>query len=532
MDTAALHLADYLIIGAYFAFVIGLGFFLKGRQHSEEDFFLAGRSLLWPVIGFSLFASNMGSVSLIGLAESGYRGGFAVFSYEWMAVVVLVLFAVFFLPFYLKNQLYTIPQFLELRYGPAARTYFSAVTIFLNVFIDIASGLYAGGLILRIVFPGLTLSEIVWLLSAITVLYTLMGGLASVVYSDTVQAILLLAGSVIITARAWMQVGGWDGLSAAVDPTFFTIVRGADDPTLPGPGLFGVFLLGFYFWITNQFIAQRALAAKSVRQGQYGALFAGLLKLLPLFVMVLPGVMGRVLYPELTDAREVYPRMVFDLLPVGLLGLVLAGFMAALMSSIDSGLNAASTLFTFDFYKKYRPKATPAQLVRTGRLMMVVFMGLAVLWAPWIDTFDSFWDYLQMVLSFLCPPIVALFLFGLFSKRPSRIGANAAIATGVGLSVMGVMYKVAVAMHPTWTDVLPHYLYLASFLFFVCTAVLFAVSAWKPDPAGSRDWNLLLWTPAYFREELQALKGVPFYKNYLVLSAGLLLLVVALLLIF
>ncbi|MEN8376378.1 MAG: sodium:solute symporter [Gemmatimonadota bacterium] len=530
--TPTLGAIDLAIIGAYFVFVIGLGFFLRGRQRSEEDYFLAGRSLFWPVIGFSLFASNMGSISLVGLAESGYNAGFAVFSYEWMAAVVLVLFAVFFLPFYLKARVYTIPEFLERRYGSFARYYFSGVTITLNVFIDIASGLFAGAVVLRMVFPQLSFVEIVWIISIVAALYTLMGGLASVVYTDTVQAVLLILGSVVITVIAYGRVGGWEGITQAVDPSYLEIVRPIDDATLPWPGLFtGVFLLGFYFWITNQFIVQRALASRTTEQGQWGAIFSGFLKILPLFIMVLPGVMALVLYPDLADARDAYPRLLFDLLPAGLLGLTLAGFIGALMSSVDSGLNAAATLFTFDFYKKRRPDASEKDAVRIAKVMIGVFMVVAALWAPYINSFPSFWDYLQMVLSFLTPPVVALFIFGLFSKRPSTAGANAAIGVGATLSALGVLYKGWVNLNPGRQDILPHYLYLAGIIFLVCTVVLFAVSAARPDTA-ERDWESVLWTPAHYRAETVALAGRSVFANYRYQAVLLLGLIAVLLIIF
>lgn len=527
-----LALIDYLAIGAYFVFVIGLGFYFQKKQNSEEEYFLAGRSLLWPVIGLSLFASNMGSISLVGLAESGYRAGFAVFSYEWMAAVVLVIFAVFFLPFYLKNRVYTVPEFLELRYGRFARYYFSGVTMALNVFIDIASGLFAGAIVVRTVFPDFTVTEIVWIISFVAALYTLMGGLSSVVYSDTVQAVLLMLSSVIVTVIAYVKVGGWSGITANIDPGMLDIVRPADDPTLPWPGLFsGVFLLGFYFWITNQFITQRALAAKDTRQGQWGAVFCGFLKLTALFIMVLPGVMALVLYPDLSDAKDAYPTLVFDLLPSGLLGLTLSGFIAALMSSVDSGLNAAATLFTYDFYKKFKKDADEKSTLLVAKVMIVVLTIIAGLWAPYIYSFESFWDYLQMVLSFLCPPIVALFTFGLFTKKVNSRGANAAIVVGASLSVVGIAYKLFINLTGRTDEILPHYLYLAGVIFVACTVVLLVVSlAWPSEE--EKDWENLIWTPSYYKSESRDLSNLPFYKNYRVQSAVLLVAIAVLLFVF
>jgi SSS family solute:Na+ symporter len=532
ISAPSLALIDYAAIGAYFVFVIGLGFYFQRRQNSEEEYFLAGRSLLWPVIGFSLFASNMGSISLVGLAESGYRAGFAVFSYEWMAAVVLVIFAVFFLPFYLKNRIYTVPEFLERRYGAFARYYFSGVTMILNVFIDIASGLFAGAVVLRMVFPDISVTGIVWIISIVAALYTLMGGLSSVVYSDTVQALLLIVSSVTVSVIAFVKVGGWSGITSRVDPEMLEIVRPIDDATLPWPGLFsGVFLLGFYFWITNQFIAQRALASKDTRQGQWGAIWCGFLKLTALFIMVLPGVMALVLYPDLEDAKDAYPTLVFDLLPSGMLGLTLSGFIAALMSSVDSGLNAAATLFTYDFYRKFRPNADAKSTMRVAKTMIVVFMIIAALWAPYIYSFESFWDYLQMVLSFLCPPIVALFIFGLFTRLVNTRGANAAIIVGGSLSFVGIAYKIYVNLTGGVDELLPHYLYLAGIIFIVCTAILFTVSLIRPAEE-KKDWENLLWTTEYFQSETREMAGIPFWKNYRYQAVALLVCIGALLIVF
>lgn len=523
---------DYIIIGLYFLFVIGLGLYFKNKHSSEDDYFMAGRSLTWPVIGFSLFASNMGSISLIGLAESGYNTGFAVFSYEWMATFVLILFAVFFLPYYLKNRIYTIPEFLERRFSSFARYYFSGVTITLNVFVDIASGLYAGAIVVKMAFPELSIVTIIWAISLLAGFYTLLGGLASVVYSDTVQAIMLVGSSIFVTVAGFNMVGGWDGITASVSAEHLSIIRPADDPNLPWPSLFsGVFLLGFYFWVTNQFITQRALAAKDTRQGQWGALFAGFLKLSTLFIMVLPGVMAITLFPDLDEPVNAYPALIYSLLPAGLLGITLAGFIAALMSSVDSGLNAASTLFTFDFYKKFRPGATQEQTMKVAQIAIGVLMVVSALWAPQIVKFDSFWDYLQMMLSFICPPIVAVFIFGLFSRRINTKGANASIVTGVSLSVLSIGYQVYINLSGA-EDVLPHYLYLAGIIFLVCSAVLISVSLATGGPDSGKNWENLIWTPRFFREETASLEDLPFYYNYRYQSVLLILLIAALLIIF
>lgn len=517
---------DIILIVGYFIFVVFLGWYFKGNSSDEKSFFLAGNKLLWPVIGFSLFASNIGTSTLIGLAESGYSTGFAVFSYEWMASIVLVIFAVFFLPFYLKNKIYTIPEFLERRYGVMARTYFSIVTMLLNIMIDVAAGLYGGAVLLKMVFPELSIVQIIWAISIIAAFYTMMGGLASVVYTDTVQAVLLLVSSAVLSFTAYTKVGGWSEIVAGVDQEMLTIIKPASDPALPWPALFaGVFLLGFYFWVTNQFIVQRALASKNTIHGQWGAIFAGFLKLLTLFLMVLPGVMALILYPNLESAADAYPTLVFDLLPTGLLGLTLAGFTAALMSSVDSGLNAASTLFAFDIYKKIKPNADDKSTIRVAQIAMFLMMVIAALWAPQIVKFPSFWDYIQLVLAHICPPVVALFMFGLFSKSMSEKGANAAILVGVTLSVVSIFLKAGGA---EW---LPHYLYLAGIIFLLCSLTLIIGSLLMPE-SKERDWDKLIYTRKYYNDESTAIAHLPFYKNYRLLSVALVITVAIMLIIF
>lgn len=531
MLTPFLEFIDYIIMAIYILFVVWLGIFLSRQSYTtEKDYFLAGRNLRWPVVGVSLFATNIGAISLVGLAESGYTTGFAVFSYEWMAVIVLIILAIFYLPLYLKNEVYTIPEFLEKRYGSFARYYFSAVTIFLNTFVDIAAGLFAGAVLLKMVFPNVSISTIIWGISAIAAIYTLFGGLSTVVYSDIIQAMLMVFSSMFLAVIAYEEVGGWGEIVKKIDAQNLTIIRPSNDATLPWTGLFGVFLLGFYFWVNNQMMVQRVLSAKDLRNGQWGAIWAGALKLLVLFLMILPGVIAFILFPNLEDPKNAYPTLVFKLMPTGLLGLTIAGFISALMSSVDSGLHSVSTLFTFDFYKKRYPNATPKQTIKVAKITIVVVMAIAALWAPFINTFSSFWDYLQMVLSFICPPVVALFIAGIFTKKVNTKGANATIIVGIVLSLISLCYKFYIGFSGG-VDILPHYLYLGVMIFGVCLAVLFIVSA-MTGGADDKDWDKLLWTKADFDKETLELKKYPFYSNYRYQAMLLLAVMIALLIIF
>ncbi|MCG8443037.1 MAG: sodium/solute symporter, partial [Caulobacterales bacterium] len=370
MIEAKLSTIDLGLVIAYGVFMIGIGLYMARRSHDAQDYFLAGRNMVWPVIGISLFASNISSTTLVGLAGDAYSTGISVYNYEWMAGVILAFFAIFILPFVIRSQVYTMPEFLERRYDRRARYYFAILTLFLNIIVDTAASLYAGSLIMKLMFPGLELWQIVTVLALVAGAYTILGGLSAVMITDVIQAILLLTGSVLITVFAFASIGDWGTVTASVPADKLSLVRPLDDPGMPWLGLVtGVPLLGFYFWCTNQFMAQRLLSAKSIDHARWGSLLAGLLKLPVLFIMVLPGTMAILLYPDLEQPDLVYPTLMFDLLPVGVLGLVLAGFMAALMSQIDSTLNSASTLVTMDFVRSLRPKTSPAALMNIGRLV-------------------------------------------------------------------------------------------------------------------------------------------------------------------
>jgi len=515
---------DISIVIGYMVIVVLLGFYIGAKHKDAEDYFLAGRSLTWPLIGFSLFASNMSSNSLVGLTGAGYASGFSVFSYEWMAIVVLILFAIFFLPFYLKNKIFTVPEFLEKRFNYFTRAYASGISIILNVFVDIAATLYAGGVLIQMIFPQFQLWEIIAFVAVVAGLYTISGGLTAVVYTDAVQAVILIFGSMLITYIAWEKSGGFEAVMQVTDASHFNIIKPVTDKDLPWPGLItGVFLLGFYFWGTNQYITQRTLASKSKSEGQWGAMFAGLLKLSILFIMIFPGAFAIVLYPDIEDVDKLYPTMLFDLLPTGVLGIVLAGFIAALMSSIDSGLNSVSTLVTMDFYQKIYPEKTTEQLMKVGRWITLIIMIIATAWAPQIVHFEKLWDYLQQALSWFCPPVLALFAIGLFWKGANSRGALWCIVVGTAISVFSIVFNNA-----EWK---PHFLYMTGIHFLVsCLALIIGSMAGKGKP--DIELKDLVWSPAEYRNETVALKALPWYKNYRYQGLILVLIVILILLVY
>lgn len=518
MPELSLHTIDMVIIGLYMLFVVWLGLRLGQKHDTAEDYFLAGRSMIWPFVGISLFASNISSTTLIGLAGDAYHTGISVFNYEWMATFVLVFFAIFFLPFLLRSKVYTMPEFLSKRYDNRARTYFSLLTLFLNIVVDTAASLYAGALVLKLIFPDVPLWQTILILAVVAGVYTIAGGLAAVIYTDAIQTVLLMIGAVTVTVLAVGKIGSWDAVHAVVPDDMISLIRPHGDAGVPWTGLItGVPLLGFYFWCTNQFMVQRVLSAKDLNHGRWGSLFAGLLKLPVLFVMVLPGTMAIVLYPDLPNPDLVYPTLLMDLLPVGLLGLVLAGFIAALMSQIDSTLNSASTLITMDFIAQKKPDLDNHQLMVAGRWVTFGFMLLAALWAPQIQEFGSLFKYLQKVLSYAVPPVVALFLVGIFWKRANSHGAFLTLTVGVGAGVFLFIANEIVG----WVDL--HFLFVAPLLFLLSVVVLVAgsLSSAPPPPEKAEDYT---WSMEFYHAETRDLAGVPWYQNYRVLSVGLVIL--------
>jgi SSS family solute:Na+ symporter len=515
MDSIELSAVDLALIAVYGIVVVVIGVVTARRTHSGEDLFLAGRRLTWVPIGFSLFASNISSTTLIGLAGAAYTWGVAVANYEWMAAPILVLMALVFAPVYLRLRIGTVPEYLEHRFDARVRRYFSALTLFANIVVDTAGTLFAGAVVLTAFVPGLDLFTAALLLAAFAAAYTAAGGLAAVVYTDVLQAVMLLIGAVLVTVLAFARLDfDWDGFVAATDPDKLRLFLPLDDPNLPWLGtLIGVPILGFYFWCTNQFIVQRVLGARGITHARGGALLAGLLKLPVLFIMVLPGVMAVQILPPLENGDQVFPALVAELLPAGLSGLVLAALAAALMSSIDSTLNSASALLTLDFIKPLRPDLSPRALAWVGRAAIGVFMLLAAVIAPQIGSFEGLFHYLQTALSYLVPPVAAVFLLGVFSRRA---GSSSALATLLGgHTLSAVLFLLWLA------GVLTLHFTLVAGLLFAVSVVIFVISSrQRPAAAPAR----ALWQPALMRPEPRPL----WWRDYRLHAALLLALTAAL----
>jgi len=437
---------DLVIVGLFLAATVATGLWFSRRWRGSEDFFLAGRSLRWPLIGFSLFATNISAEHFVGLAAGGAKDGLVQGGWEWMASYCLIVLALVFAPQYLRQRVYTIPEFFERRYGLEARVGLAGYFLAMIVLTKTAVAIYAGTKVIHYFlaedFPSISPAAIMWTLGAVTALYTMAGGLTAVVYTDTIQAIVLIAGSVILTLRALGEVGGWSGLVDALaqagESDKLSMVRPATaDEKLPFSGyVLGNFLVGgMFYWCMDQVNVQRVLGARSIEEGRRGAVFAGFLKIIPVFIFVLPGVIASVLWRnEISDADATYSFLVDRLLGPGLRGLVLAALMAALMSSLSSAFNSAATIASRDFLARFRPTASARAQILVGQIALVLVMvsGVTVASSGFIaQHFDHLWDYLQEVTGYLSAPFAAAGLLGVLSRRVNRAGALAGIIAGI-----------------------------------------------------------------------------------------------------
>ena len=491
LEAISLSTIDLSIIIVYFVAVLGIGLWIGRNTKGGEDLFLAGRSLGWIAIGFSLFASNISSTTLIGLVGSAYEGGLFISNYEWMATVVLVFFVLFFVPIFLRSRISTIPEFLERRFGPKSRRYFSGLTIITNILVDTAGSLYAGAVVLQLFFPELDMWTTCVVLALIAGIYTAAGGLAAVVYTDVIQAVVLLLGSCLMTYFVFSHPTidfSWTALTEGVgDPAKFSVLdpthRPMGDDKLPWLGtLIGVPILGFYFWVTNQFIVQRVLGAKSVDDARWGALLGGLLKLPVLFIMVLPGLAFSLVWAHdnpgvALEADKVFPHMVTTLLPVGVIGLVMAGLIAAIMSSIDSTLNSASALITLDFVMPGRPDMSEEEVLKIGRISMFIIMVVAALWAPQIANFDGLFKYIQEMLAYMVPPVTILFLLGVFWRGGTGESAMATLVGGHLVAVFIFLGNNGVFGDALWTTPI-HFTLVAGLVFGASLLIYLATAGW------------------------------------------------------
>ncbi|MER3524478.1 MAG: sodium transporter [Ignavibacteria bacterium] len=478
-----LSLRDALIIVLYFVAVLSVGLYFSRRKKTTTEYFLAGRHVGWIAIGASLFSTNISSEHFLGLAGTGSKSGLAVGHFEWLACLIVLVLGWVFTPFYLKTGVFTMPEFLERRYSSAARWYLSVVSIVAYIFTKISISLYAGGILLKAVVGwDMTTSAIVIVLA--TGLYTILGGLAAVIYTDLLQTGVLILGSMALTWIGLREAGGWNELVAETPPEFWSMFKPMTDPDFPWTGIvFGAPILGIWYWCTDQYIVQRVLSAKNLDHARGGAIFAGFLKILPVFILVLPGIIALKLSNGAVSGDKAYAWMVTTYLPSGVRGLVVAGLLAALMSSLSGMFNSTSTLLTIDIFKRLRPNADERSLVAFGRLATGVMVLLGLAWIPFIGLLsdERMYVYLQSVQAYISPPIAACFLFGIFWHRVNGKGAIASLLTGFMLGAFRFIIEIQ-AKTGTLDSAFLHsvasvnFLHYAIFLFVVSSAVLVGVS--------------------------------------------------------
>jgi solute:Na+ symporter, SSS family len=510
---------DWVVIAAYIGGLLTIGLLLSRRPQRSVDYFLASRSTRWPVIGLAMLASNISPTALVGLAGGAYAIGICVYDYEWSAIFLLVFFCVFMVPLVLRRGNYTMPEFLERRYDHRVRLYFAMLTLFLNLFVDSAGVIYSGSLVCQLILPSWPLTLIALVLAGAAGTYTILGGLRAVIYTESIQAVVLMLSALLISIEAFARAGGWHAVMTAVDPAALSLIRPASDPGVPWPGLVtGIPLLGFYYWCTNQNIVQRVLSARDEANARWGMVFVGFLKLPVLFVLVLPGICALLLFPHLPHSDSVYPKLILELMPSGLLGLVVAGFIAATMVSCASMVNSASSLITMDVIKHHWPTLSDTNLVRIGRLSSAGLLLFAVAWAPQLQHFGSLWQYLQAVLAYAVPPVVSIFLVGLFWRGATCRGAAMTMRLGSCLGFAAFCINVVLR----WTHL--HFLYVTTILFLIDSVMLVAVSLQMPEELTSAR-SEVIWTPQLMHAEQLLARARPVWQDYRLQAAVLVMLV-------
>jgi solute:Na+ symporter, SSS family len=517
MPKINLSTTDLVVMAIYLIAIVAWGIRHSSRGNAE-GYFLGGRGMTWPIIGLSMMAMCVSSSSLVGWSADAYGTGIAVFNFGIAgAIIPILFFVVFFLPFYLRNKIFTLPEFLEGRFDSRSRYYLSIITVIGYTFADAAVTLYAGGLMVQLIFPDVSLETVIWGIAILAASYTLIGGLSAVMWVDLIQSIVLILGSVVLTVIAFDKAGGWDVVMNAAPAGHLSLIRPPNDSSVPWPALFiSLPLMGFYFWGLSQAMVQRTLSAKNIDHGRWGNLFAAALNFTVFFVMVLPGIAGRVIFPDLDTPNKIYPTMVFNLLPQGIIGIVVIGFIAAMVSTLSSILNSAQTLVTMDIISPLRPGMNGRSLVRAGNIAGIVIIILAALWAPKIEQFGSVVKYFQQLLTFMAPPVVAVFLAGLFWKRASASAAFTALLSGLGIAVFLLLFLDRTPL-AHW-----HYLYVAPLLFAVSLVILVAASLCTSGPS-QEVIDRFVWTPALFSAETTSLRGVQWFRNYRILTLILLI---------
>ena len=521
---------DWIVVGLFvIALVAIIWWVMKQKQDNAGDYFLGGKDATWIAIGASIFASNIGSEHLIGLAGSGASSGMAMAHWEIQGWMILILGWVF-VPFYTRSMVITMPEFLERRYNSTSRTILSVISLISYVLTKVAVTVYAGGLVFQQVFgiDSLWGIDFFWIaaigLVVITAIYTIIGGMKSVLYTSVLQTPILLLGSVIILVLGLKELGGWDRMMEICSAvkvneagdSMVNLIRSNDDAQYPWLGaLIGSAVIGFWYWCTDQFIVQRVLSGKNEKESRRGTIFGAYLKLLPVFLFLIPGMIAFALHQQLGDflpltpegnpnSDAAFPTLVAKLLPAGVKGLIVCGILAALMSSLASLFNSSAALFTIDFYQRFKPNTPPKKLVNIGQAATVVIVILGILWIPVMRSVgDVLYLYLQDVQSVLAPGIAAAFLVGIVWKRATAQGGMWGLIAGLLIGCTRLSAKIWYSNQPvggddpTWFQYMfydSNWLYFCGAMLLFCIAVVFIVSLFTPAPDEKKIQGLVFGT--------------------------------------
>ena len=479
-----LHWLDFTVIGVYIALLLAIGFWVSFKKGHSDDLFLAGRTLGWPNIGLSIFGTNVNPSMLLTSCGIAYTTGMVASNFEWLAWIFLFMLAMLFIPHYLNTKVCTMPEFMSRRFSPGCRTFLSWYVVFSTLVMWIGETLFIGGLLLGQI-TGWPFWICVLVLTVIATSFTVAGGLAAVVITDSFQSILMIGASAALTIIGLYKVGSLDKLINSVPSDYWLLFRPAGDPEYPWHAiLLGYPVMGIWFWCTDQTIVQRVLGARDIRQGQLGSIFAGFLKVIAPLIFFLPGILCKVLHPDLADPEMAYVTMVEQYMPIGMVGLIIAVLIAALISTLDSGLNSLSTVFTLDIYLKKRPDATAKERIWLGRVVTVAAALIGIFFAFALRSIVdmNLFSMLQALLAFLAPPLAVVFLLGVIWKRATSRAALVTLIVGCISSVsIGVCY---LAKWPS-ADFYPHFLLLSFYIFAALAVLMVVVSLFTeaPDPA-------------------------------------------------
>ena len=481
---------DWLVLAGFFVLLLGVvGMSMRQKEEDTADYFLAGRNASWLVIGASIFASNIGSEHLVGLSGSGAQSGMALAHWELQSWIILLL-GWFFVPFYWSSKVYTMPEFLERRYNSKSRTFLSVISLVSYVLTKVAVTVYAGGIAFKTILgiDSIWGIDFFWIsalgLVIITGIYTVLGGMKAIMWTSVLQTPVLIIGSVVILVVGLDQVGGWSEVER-INEANLHLIRSASDAEFPWPGIiFGSFIIGFWYWCTDQYIVQRVLSAKGIKEARRGTMFAGYLKLLPVFIFLVPGMIAVALKTKgiisYDSADQAFPTLVAQLLPSGVKGIVIGGLVAALMSSLASLFNSSATLFTIDFYKKFKPESSEKHLLKVGRIATVVIVILGILWIPVMSLIaDVLYEYLQSVQSLIAPGIAAVFLLGLVSRRITPAAGYIGLVSGFVLGMIRLVllpFKESIESTSLAWIIEMNWLYYCILLFVIVTVIMIVVS--------------------------------------------------------